>query len=139
MGPETEKKKGARGPELRVACGSVGAEAPPQPRALSCSLQSSFPHRYAQFSPVIALYYYQHFACLAHNLLNLQQFPEKALFGKMSPSLVKERYRMIEHYLKEICKNPNLLLIPLVREFLKMPMTMDEVKGLEEEFQASSK
>jgi len=68
----------------------------------------------------------------------LPEFPEKALFGKMSPSLVRDRANQIEHYLKEICKNPNLLLIPFVREFLKMPMNKEEVQDLEEEFQAST-
>ena len=67
----------------------------------------------------------------------LPEFPEKALFGKMSPSLVKERASAIEHYLKEICKNENLLRIPFVREFLKIPMNAEEVKTLAEEFEGS--
>jgi hypothetical protein len=64
----------------------------------------------------------------------LPELPEKQLFGKMSPSLVKERATGIEHYLKEITKNENLLRIPFVRQFLKIPMTMEEVKELDEEF-----
>ena len=62
------------------------------------------------------------------------QLPEKQLFGKMSPSLVKERATGIEHYLKEISKNKNLLRIPFVRQFLKIPMTAEEVQDLDEEF-----
>lgn len=66
------------------------------------------------------------------------QFPEKALFGKMSPSLVKGRADQIEEYLKEICKNEALLRIPFVRKFLKLPMNSEELKALEAEYEASS-
>lgn len=68
----------------------------------------------------------------------LPELPEKQLFGKMSPSLVKERASGIENYLKEITKNENLLRIPFVRQFLKIPMTEDDVKDLDEEFASSS-
>jgi hypothetical protein len=68
-----------------------------------------------------------------------RQFPEKALFGKMSPSLVKTRSTAIEYYLKEIVKNENLTCMPFVREFLKLPMTKEELADLDEEFEASSK
>ena len=67
------------------------------------------------------------------------QFPEKALFGKMSPSLVKERATNIEYYLKEMCKNETILRIPFVREFLKLPMNAEDVLSLEEEYVATSK
>lgn len=66
------------------------------------------------------------------------QFPEKALFGKMSPSLVKERANQIEEYLKEIAKNETLLRIPFVRQFLKLPMSAEEVVSMESDFEASS-
>jgi hypothetical protein len=72
-------------------------------------------------------------------LLAARQFPEKALFGKMSPSLVRERSNLIEFYLREIVKNPNLTRMPFVREFLKIPMNKAELDDLEEEFGASSK
>lgn len=57
----------------------------------------------------------------------------------MSPSLVKERADVIEEYLKEICKNEELLRIPFVRQFLKLPMNAEEVQSLEAEYEASSK
>lgn len=68
----------------------------------------------------------------------LPEFPEKALFGKMSPSLVKERATNIEYYLKEMCKNETILRIPFVREFLKLPMNAEDVLSLEEEYVATN-
>jgi hypothetical protein len=57
----------------------------------------------------------------------------------MSPSLVRERSSLIEFYLREIVKNPNLTRMPFVREFLKIPMNKAELDELEEEFGATSK
>jgi len=61
----------------------------------------------------------------------LPEFPDKKLFGKMSPSLVKEREAKLEKYLKAITNDENLVREPLVREFLGLPMTEEEARQLE--------
>mmetsp|Transcript_42514 Transcript_42514/g.66591 ORF Transcript_42514/g.66591 Transcript_42514/m.66591 type:complete len:296 (-) Transcript_42514:1430-2317(-) len=63
----------------------------------------------------------------------LPEFPPKKLFGKMSPSLVKERAALLENYLKEIARDKDLVQEPLVRMFLKLPMNQREVEALNQE------
>jgi hypothetical protein len=57
----------------------------------------------------------------------------------MSPSLVRERSSALEFYLKELCKQQELLDIPFVRIFLQLPMNQDQLKELEEGSVPSSK
>ena len=66
------------------------------------------------------------------------QFPAKQLFGKMSPSLVKQRQATIENYLKEIARDKDLTREPLVRMFFKLPMTAEEAEQLEYEAHAAA-
>jgi len=62
----------------------------------------------------------------------LMEFPEKKIFGKMSPSLVKERQDKLHEYLKNIASDKELVCEPIVREFLGLPMTQEEADLLEE-------
>lgn len=61
----------------------------------------------------------------------LAEFPTKKMFGKMSPSLVKERQSMLEHYLQHIARDEELVREPIVRQFLGLPMTQEEADVLE--------
>jgi len=48
-------------------------------------------------------------------------------FGKMSPSLVKARLSKLQDYFKLLVKDPELVKEPVVRIFLKLPMTAEDV------------
>jgi len=61
----------------------------------------------------------------------LAEFPVKKVFGKMSPSLVKERQALIENYLQQIARDEELVKEPLVRQFLGLPMTQEEADLLD--------
>ncbi|KAJ1470362.1 hypothetical protein T484DRAFT_1847981 [Baffinella frigidus] len=51
--------------------------------------------------------------------LACSQFPEKQVFGKMSPSLVRERQTKIENYLKEISRDKDLRAAGQDEKYLK--------------------
>jgi len=68
----------------------------------------------------------------------LPEFPEKQVFGKMSPSLVRERQTKIENYLKEISRDKDLTEEPCVRMFFKLPMNAEEAEQLEDDANAAA-
>jgi hypothetical protein len=48
----------------------------------------------------------------------------------MSPSLVKARQSKLQDYFKLLVKDPELTQEPVVRIFLKLPMTKEDVENL---------
>jgi hypothetical protein len=67
---------------------------------------------------------------------HLPEFPEKVYFGSMSPALVRERKEKLEDYFKLLVKERQITREPLVRIFLKLPMTHAEVQSLTDEYSA---
>lgn len=72
--------------------------------------------------------------CSAHATLTpaRPQFPGKKLFGKMSPSFVRERQELLEEYLKALVKDEAVAREPVTRIFLRLPMNEDEARVIEE-------
>jgi len=63
---------------------------------------------------------------------DLPEFPEKKLFGKMSPSFVRDRSEALDLYLKSLVTDENLVKEPVMRIFLRLPMNAEEAKIIEE-------
>lgn len=51
--------------------------------------------------------------------VQLPEFPEKKLFGSLSPALIKERSVAIEKYLKAIALDEEVMKTQIVRDFLE--------------------
>jgi len=67
----------------------------------------------------------------------LPEFPEKVFFGSMSPKLVTDRMAALEFYFKELVKDKEIAREPIVRMFLKLPMTKEDVDALDSEYESA--
>lgn len=55
--------------------------------------------------------------------VQLPEFPEKKMFGSLSPALVKERQSALEKYMKAIAIDEHVMQARVLREFLETPDT----------------
>jgi hypothetical protein len=55
--------------------------------------------------------------------VQLPEFPEKKLFGSLSPALIKERQAGLEKYMKAIALDEHVMQARVLREFLETPDT----------------
>ena len=55
--------------------------------------------------------------------MQLPEFPEKKMFGSLSPALVKERQAALEKYMKAIAMDEYVMQARVLREFLETPDT----------------
>eukprot|EP00281_Chroomonas_sp_CCMP1168_P020935 CAMPEP_0206229826 /NCGR_PEP_ID=MMETSP0047_2-20121206/9910_1 /ASSEMBLY_ACC=CAM_ASM_000192 /TAXON_ID=195065 /ORGANISM="Chroomonas mesostigmatica_cf, Strain CCMP1168" /LENGTH=144 /DNA_ID=CAMNT_0053653163 /DNA_START=199 /DNA_END=633 /DNA_ORIENTATION=- len=57
--------------------------------------------------------------------IQLPEFPEKKMFGSLSPALIKERTEGLEKYMKAIAIDEVVMKTQLVRDFLEVPEPKD--------------
>mmetsp|Transcript_42058 Transcript_42058/g.98033 ORF Transcript_42058/g.98033 Transcript_42058/m.98033 type:complete len:146 (+) Transcript_42058:163-600(+) len=55
--------------------------------------------------------------------VQLPEFPEKKMFGSLSPALIKERQASLEKYMKAIAVDEYVMQARVLREFLETPDT----------------
>mmetsp|Transcript_13718 Transcript_13718/g.35080 ORF Transcript_13718/g.35080 Transcript_13718/m.35080 type:complete len:315 (-) Transcript_13718:112-1056(-) len=61
----------------------------------------------------------------------LPEFPAPRLFGKMSPSFVRERQAALEEYLQALVKDADIAKEPVLRVFLRLPMDAEQATDIE--------
>lgn len=54
-------------------------------------------------------------------LLQLPEFPQKKMFGSLSPALIAERKEGLEEYMKALAKDKEVLKCRVLREFIETP------------------
>ena len=104
----------------------------PSKKSVSAAKKWKMKMRFSQFY-AFDQHLQQYLRQLGIDETRLPEFPEKVYFGHMSPSLVKERKAALEFYFQELVKDKELTREPIVRAFLKLPMSTEDVQALESE------
>jgi len=108
----------------------------PSKKSVSAAKKWKMKMRFSQFY-AFDQHLQQYLRQLGIDETRLPEFPEKVYFGHMSPSLVKERKAALEFYFQELVKDKELTREPIVRAFLKLPMSTEDVQALESEYSVS--